>query len=361
MKLTACPLLVVFLLACIPGATTAQASQADEPSAVNAAQRKRESTRLTGLYRRARKDRGRQAELIDEAAAFGPAVVWQLLAAVEREMYPALSRYRTRFYQQASGLSTRRMREVNLEEVVRLRQMVLSLQKGQNFTKQTIIARGDPALARLEEVFMVERQQVLAGSERLQTERQALREVGLLWEQAAGHLYRAMPDDQSKPKTPPSFEEYLRGEERLAVGLSVPMVPQTRAIIAANARLARRIDPEEARTILALNLMRNLLGLSPLVIDLQLCIVARDHSNDMRRLGFFAHQSPLPGKTTPWDRARRFGCSASAENIFVGSPNGQTANRAWFHSPGHHVNMLGDHKRVGVGRSQTHFTELFGK
>lgn len=45
----------------------------------------------------------------------------------------------------------------------------------------------------------------------------------------------------------------------------------------------------------------------------------------------------------------------------MGSPDGKVANQAWFHSPGHFKNMLGDHQRVGVGRSGVYFTEEFGK
>ncbi len=81
----------------------------------------------------------------------------------------------------------------------------------------------------------------------------------------------------------------------------------------------------------------------------------------MRRLKFFDHTSPLPGKTTPWDRAKLFGTLAASENIYRGAADGRVANRAWFHSPGHHKNMLGNHARVGVGRSGGYFTELFGR
>ena len=113
--------------------------------------------------------------------------------------------------------------------------------------------------------------------------------------------------------------------------------------------------------MLALNLTRNLLGLPSLAIDMKLTAAARDHSKDMEELKFMAHESPVPGKKTPEDRAARFGTSSLGENIFQGSRDGNAANRAWFHSPGHFKNMLGDHQRVGVGRSGVYFTEMFGK
>ena len=41
---------------------------------------------------------------------------------------------------------------------------------------------------------------------------------------------------------------------------------------------------------------------------------------------------------------------------------GKAVNDIWFHSPGHHVNMLtADNVRIGVGRSGVYYTEQFGK
>ena len=46
----------------------------------------------------------------------------------------------------------------------------------------------------------------------------------------------------------------------------------------------------------------------------------------------------------------------------MGGRGGKAANEIWFHSPGHHVNMLmADHARIGVGRSGLYYTEEFGK
>lgn len=107
--------------------------------------------------------------------------------------------------------------------------------------------------------------------------------------------------------------------------------------------------------------VRMLCGLSPLVIDSKLCVAATSHSADMEAHDFFAHESPLPGKKEPWDRARLAGPTAAAENIFMGSTPGPDAVRAWFLSPGHHKNLLGDgHRRQGLGRSGAYWTQLFG-
>ena len=42
--------------------------------------------------------------------------------------------------------------------------------------------------------------------------------------------------------------------------------------------------------------------------------------------------------------------ACSPENIAAGQDTGEGAIHAWWHSPGHHKNMLGGHGRVGLGR-----------
>ena len=168
----------------------------------------------------------------------------------------------------------------------------------------------------------------------MQTERKRLEGLGKLWESCQSQMPKPpMPEGQEPPKAA-NFEEYLRGEEGFAAALAAPMDPKTRTVLAINARLAEKLDPEEARAILACNLMRNLLGLSALAIDPKLCDAARDHSKDMETLKFFAHESPVAGKKTPWDRAKRFGTTARAENIAMGYHDGRAVNEGWFHSPG---------------------------
>jgi uncharacterized protein YkwD len=120
------------------------------------------------------------------------------------------------------------------------------------------------------------------------------------------------------------------------------------------------MDPAEGRGILVLNVLRAQLGIGALTIDPKLCAAAQGHSKDMVEKGFFAHESPVPGKTTPWERAKLAGTTASGENIYAGSPRGEDAIEAWWHSPGHHTNMMGGHKRVGIGRYQNTWTQMFG-
>ena len=321
----------------------------------------RHVSRLLTLLRQAKKDPTKREAVIDEAVSLGPQVASAMHAALGREMQPLLKSYSAKFSQAAGKLAQKKIGSVNLDEVQRLRTAVLELQNRPDFSKELIEREGDPALKKLEEIFVVDRQEVLNENPSLVKERESLSELGRLWEKTATYLYEQTPESPEKPKEKPSFESYLAGEEALACGLAAPMDPHTREVLALNARLAAQLQPEEARAVLALNLTRNLLGLSALAVDLRLCETARDHSADMQRLNFFAHESPVEGKKTPWDRAKRFGTTASGENIAMGYHDGKAVNMGWFHSPGHHKNMLGKgHTRVGMGQAGSYFTELFG-
>lgn len=132
-------------------------------------------------------------------------------------------------------------------------------------------------------------------------------------------------------------------------------------ILAENERIAKGLPPEVVPAMRAVNTIRITCGLGPLLFDPKLCAAATMHSRDMESHGFFAHESPLSGKETPWDRAKLAGTTASGENIFMGSAVGSDAIEAWFLSPGHHKNMFGEgHVRQGLGRSGEHWTQLFG-
>ena len=132
-------------------------------------------------------------------------------------------------------------------------------------------------------------------------------------------------------------------------------------VMAVNEVVAGRLDPEEYKAVDGLNRFRMRSGLRPCLIDLLLTNASRGHSGDMRRMGFFSHNSPVSGKYDFLSRARQSGASASAENIYMGSSSGNAANVAWINSSGHRANMLGGHTRVGVGRAGGHFTQMFGR
>lgn len=350
--------LAAALVVCAGGAGRARTKQPKEPAELTPAQQ-RAVDRLVEQLEQVRGKPLGEARVVQRAMKAGPPAV----AAVERVLRADLTGYLARFRQQAQSISKARAGEVLPEEAAGLRRTVLQLQKqGRGLTKETIVSQGEPALKRLGELLLVERAEVLRRSAPLASQRRVLRGSGHQWERCAVYLYDRMPKDANKPEKPPSLERFLEEGEELLAGLTATMDDRSREILASNARAAAQLDPEEDRAILALNVMRNLLGLGVLAVDPKLCAAARDHSQDMRKLGFVGHISPVAGKTEYWDRAKRFGTRAHGENIAIGPLDGREANTCWFQSPVHHPILLcADYTRVGVGRTGRFFTELFGK
>jgi uncharacterized protein YkwD len=90
-------------------------------------------------------------------------------------------------------------------------------------------------------------------------------------------------------------------------------------------------------------------GLAPLILDVKLREVARAHSMEMFRLGYFGHNSPVKG--SPFDRMRQAGIKffvagenlAYAQNVYV-------AHTGLMESPDHRENILSPFfHRIGIG------------
>jgi uncharacterized protein YkwD len=153
----------------------------------------------------------------------------------------------------------------------------------------------------------------------------------------------------------------LSKTEKLIAGMTTPDNESHRKVYAENEKLASKLDKEIVKGMEAVNRIRVMCGLNPLVYDLKLCAAAEGHSKDMERLNFFSHESPVPGKRTMMDRAQLAGTTVSGENIHMGSDAVDGAIKGWFLSPGHHKNMLNEgQRRQGLGRANKRWTQEFG-
>jgi uncharacterized protein YkwD len=128
-----------------------------------------------------------------------------------------------------------------------------------------------------------------------------------------------------------------------------------------NATRVSRSTKGELDEVKITNDYRVMFGRAALLIHDQLTTAAHGHCEDMGRLGFFAHQSPVPGKATPWDRVKLTGMRAIGvgENIAeAGGPS--SAHNGWCHSSGHHRNILAAGWRIlGVGNSGHYWCQNF--
>lgn len=287
----------------------------------------------------------------------------------------ARDRYLRRFDKAApQAVPALRVRKAD-EEIERLRREALAVTAREPLTKEEIVAEIDPRLARLGELLLVTPALVLASDARLQAERlelvfelDALRDWHLLWRRAADSWIRLDPEAAGAgagprgepPQDPDPLQDALDLDEEWSAVLAAPMTDRDRETMRRNRERAAEFQPDEYEGILFHNRIRIQLGLHAQAVDPKLCAAGRDHSKDMKELGFFAHESPVEGKKTPGDRAARFGTSAGAENIAMGMRAPRDAILAWWHSPGHHKNMLGGSDRIGLGHFEGYWTEMFG-
>jgi uncharacterized protein YkwD len=114
-------------------------------------------------------------------------------------------------------------------------------------------------------------------------------------------------------------------------------------------------EADEQTMLTQLNQSRQEHGLGPLKDDPELRQLAVAHSEEMLRLGYFAHNSPLSG--SPADRAKAAGIDylAFGENIAY-APTIDVAERGLMRSESHRANILSpEFTRVGIGVIVTSF------
>ena len=131
----------------------------------------------------------------------------------------------------------------------------------------------------------------------------------------------------------------------------------------ARTEAAATVSDLELKVHAGINAERAKNGSAPLRWEEQLAAVARAHSDDMTRRGYFSHDTPEG--LGPSDRIDRAGYSCwkgshygVAENIAIETTLGNLdrtaaeAVRGWMNSPGHRTNLLGrQYDRTGIGAS----------
>lgn len=109
-------------------------------------------------------------------------------------------------------------------------------------------------------------------------------------------------------------------------------------------------DPQaEAQMLELVNEARAGIGLRPLSLDPRLVPIGRAHSEEMFRLKYFGHTSPVTG--SPFDRIEAAGVeySRAGENLAY-AQSVAVAHRGLMESPGHRANILRpEFTRIGIG------------
>lgn len=319
-----------------------------------------EARRLQAEYKRAGTAPEKQ-RIAEALLALGPEGGRRLHGIARADLLQRQPRYAASFQRGVARLlDQRRGTGDPTAEIESLRRTIRDVAAAADLSREMIEARSDPAIERLQELLLVPPADVLAADPALAAEREELLALAAWAERAAALVPENDRARLPRVDTRAEAAARLDAADALAAVSALPISPADRQALAANATLARDLDPEEVRGILRLNEIRILVGLPVQAIDPGLVTACRVHSQDMATRGFFAHESPVAGRESPWKRAQAAGTSASAENIAAGADTGEAAILMWWHSPGHHKNMLGDQKRTGLGRYEGHWTQLFG-
>lgn len=118
----------------------------------------------------------------------------------------------------------------------------------------------------------------------------------------------------------------------------------------------------EKKVIELVNVEREKHGVNSLTTHVQLSLVAREKSLDMKANDYFNHTSPVYG--TPFEMIDYFNIeyTSAAENIARGHQTPEQVVTAWMNSAGHKANILDPnmtHIGVGYEKDLKHWTQLF--
>lgn len=289
-----------------------------------------------------------------------------------RDWQRDLERFRAAFAKAVPKTHRQLHDKARTKRIEQLRERAAAVYREGTPTKERIVQDLDPIRAELMELVLLEPAAVFAANPDLAQASEVLRtahadlsawfDLYLRAVQAADidPAGRKHVDKFAQLEPLPPVELELDATCRTLTLASMPLSGRDSQVLLRNQALATSTDPEEFAGTERLNRIRIAMGKAVVAIDPKLGDAARAHAEDMRKLGFFSHESPVPGKRTFGERAAAAGTSASAENISWGQASHVGAIEGWWHSPGHHVNMMGDHGRTGLGRSETHWTQLFG-
>ena len=314
-----------------------------------------EAARLFKIYREST-DLTAREQAADALGKLDTQAMLALVPILERDWLVVLTSYRAGLQRASADFARKKMADPAFgKEVKSLRISMEKLRAGKTApTKDQLHDEGQKSLDRLRALHTIAKDDFVALQPALGPQGDMVRALTRM---------RATLKARTHLKNDTDFTEgNIAQEEAAALSRGFRTNPAAEHVLEANAAMAARkeVPADEAEGVRDLNEMRILLGLAPCLIDPKLCNAARDHSKDMAAQKFFAHESPVPGKKTPWDRAKLAGTTAGAENIAMGMNTPAEANHCWFLSPGHHVNMLGNHVRVGIGRHEVHWTQMFG-
>jgi uncharacterized protein YkwD len=159
-------------------------------------------------------------------------------------------------------------------------------------------------------------------------------------------------------------------EEKPAIGLEQFLVEMeqfialreyNRLVTAAHLQM-KTAKPEAVGYAELLNARRAILAMKPLLLGEKLSAATAQHSEEMVKLKYFAHESPVAENKTPWDRVKNAGFegSGAGECIYAGGSSPRDAHTGWWYSDGHRLILYSDAKAQGIAKFANTWTFMTG-
>ncbi|MBI3723524.1 CAP domain-containing protein [bacterium] len=186
------------------------------------------------------------------------------------------------------------------------------------------------------------------------------------------------PELEGPPALDEALARYRAGQFEGALALAPALAPYEKELLKRfrdlralewnealpKAKLERGKQPtaEEREQVRVTNDYRVMMGRAALEIEPRIVESCRAHSQEMTKLGYFEHESPVPANKTAGDRLKNAGYEGSyAENISIAFEAPRATHLAWYNSAPHHRNILGaDWVSMGAGKDVPHWTQEFG-
>jgi uncharacterized protein YkwD len=144
----------------------------------------------------------------------------------------------------------------------------------------------------------------------------------------------------------------------LSLAACAPAAPQVRATAPGTSSSAGATG--ERLVLQRINEARTRGGCAALAWDDRAAAVARAHSADMSRRGYFNHVSPEGSQPAQRLTAAGIAWRAIAENIAQTQGGAEDAVRLWLGSRGHRDNLMNcAYTHTGVGESGGNWTQVF--
>lgn len=137
---------------------------------------------------------------------------------------------------------------------------------------------------------------------------------------------------------------------------------EDRRIVAYDQKVASSLSAPERDIVELTNDYRIMFGHRALAVNPKLLAAARGHAQEMGKMGYFSHFSPIPEHRTPFDRMKLAGYGAGVGENIANYPTAPSAQDGWLHSSGHHRNLLSpSHREFACGNDGRIWVENFGR